>query len=80
MASDDFNFEMIDQIFISIDAELFLPRGLRMHVTCITNIVQVGSDQEMLDKFVAVLDPGEATTYVSERRGMTVSKNPNAIH
>mgnify|MGYP006979900638 CR=1 FL=1 len=79
MSNDEFNFEMLDQIFIAIDAELFLPRGLRMHVTCVTNIVQPGDDSQ-LDKFVAVLDPGEAEKYVAERRGMTFATDSNIIH
>lgn len=79
MRSSDFDFRLLDQMFITIDAELFLPRGLRMHVTCITNIVQVGADSAELDKFVAVLDPGEAETYIQERRGMTVASTPKHI-
>ncbi|MEO1289772.1 MAG: hypothetical protein AAFV93_18570 [Chloroflexota bacterium] len=75
-----FDFKLLDQMFITIDAELFLPRGLRMHVTCITNIVQVGTDSAELDKFVAVLDPGEASKYVQERRGMTVASPPKHVH
>lgn len=79
MNSEGFDFERLDQIFIAIDAELFLPRGLRMHVTCITNIVQPGDDRQ-LDKFVAIVDPGEAEKYVSERRGMTFVSDRNSIH
>lgn len=63
---------MLDQIFISIDAELYLPRGLRMIVTCITNIVQVDENNHELDKFVAVVDPGEAHVYAIERRGISM--------
>ncbi|MGB7337842.1 MAG: hypothetical protein WBC91_03035 [Phototrophicaceae bacterium] len=80
MTDADFNFSVLDQVFISIDAELFLPRGLRMHVTCITNIVQAGSDLSSLDKFVAILDPGEARKYILERRGTHVSSQSAAIH
>ncbi|MCA9912489.1 MAG: hypothetical protein KC496_04055, partial [Anaerolineae bacterium] len=29
----------LEHLFITVDAELFLPRGLRMPVTCVTNIV-----------------------------------------
>lgn len=61
----------LNQLYFAIDAELFLPRGLRMVVTCVTNIV-ASSDGE-LDKFVAVLDPGEAYLYVQERRGMDLN-------
>lgn len=66
----------LDQIFISIDTELYLPRGLRMIVTCITNIVQVDDNNHELDKFVAVVDPGEAHIYAVERRGISMI-NPN---
>lgn len=80
MESDSFDYNMLDQIFVTIDTELFLPRGLRMHVTCVTNIVQIDVDTATLDKFVAVLDPGEARQYVQERRGMTITTTQDTIH
>lgn len=60
----------IEHLFISVDGELFLANGLKMLVTCITNIVPRGNEDDGLDKFVAVLDPGEARNYVEERRGL----------
>lgn len=57
----------LETLFFTVDAELFLPHGLRMHVVCVTNIVPV-NDHEALDKFVAILDPGEAAAYVAERK------------
>ena len=80
MEASDFNYEVLDQVFISIDTEIFLPRGLRMHVTCVTNIVQVDIENASLDKFVAVLDPGEVEHYIRERRGMTISTKRHVIH
>ncbi|GAB5492372.1 MAG: hypothetical protein Phog2KO_25870 [Phototrophicaceae bacterium] len=71
---------MLDQIFISIDAELFLPNGLRMLVTCITNIVQVNDQTHDLDKFVAIVDPGEAQSYILERRGTSSSIHSRFAH
>lgn len=70
----ELNLMMIDQIFIAVDAELYLPRGLRMIVTCITNIVQIDAEKHELDKFVAVVDPGEAHIYTQERRIMNVGQ------
>lgn len=58
----------LEQLFITVDAELFLPRGLRLPVTCVTNIVSEDSEEERLEKFVAVLDPGEVKPYIQERR------------
>jgi hypothetical protein len=58
----------LEYLFIAIDAELYLPRGLKMHVTCVTNIVPHSDKSDELDKFVAVLDPGEAKSYILERK------------
>lgn len=71
---------MLDQIFISIDTELYLPKGLRMMVTCITNIVQVDEHNHELDKFVAVVDPGEAHIYAVERRGISMINHDTRKH
>jgi len=70
----------LDHLFLSIDAELYLPRGLRMVVTCVTNIVTLSVDDAALDKFVAVLDPGEAHLYVQERRGMNLPDTIQVVH
>lgn len=70
----------LEQIFLSIDAELFLPRGLRMSVTCITNIVPRNNDDDGLDKFVAVLDPSEAQAYIQERRGLSLPNADERVH
>ena len=80
MTISDFNYDILDQVFITIDTEIFLPGGLRMHVACVTNIAQVNSDTATLDKFVAILDPGEAEHYIRERRGMTLSPKRHTIH
>lgn len=58
----------LEDLFITINAEIFLPRGLKMLVTCVTNIVTYG-EEVGLDKFVAILDPGEAQMYIRERKG-----------
>jgi hypothetical protein len=58
----------LEQLFITVDAELYLPRGLRLPVTCVTNIVPHERDDDGLEKFVAVLDPGEVQPYIQERR------------
>lgn len=58
----------LENMFFSIDTELFLPRGLMMHVTCVTNIVPRGGAEDGLDKFVAILDPGEVPPYIAERK------------
>lgn len=71
---------MLDQIFISIEAEIFLPKGLRMLVNCITNIVEVDASTHALDKFVAIVDPGEAQHYILERRGMSEAIHTTMIH
>lgn len=76
----DLDSPILEQLFIAIDAELFLPRGLRLIVTCVTNIVQAMTDNNHLDKFVAVLDPGEAKQYIVERRDINTQYNDNLIH
>ena len=57
----------LDDLFITVDAEMFLPRGLRMVVTCVTNIVPHFNNGNV-DKFVAIVDPGEAERYIAERQ------------
>lgn len=60
----------LEDLFFPIDAELFLPRGLRMDVICVTNIVPDPDSGEGLEKFVAVLDHSEVEQYINERRGI----------
>lgn len=62
------NMPSLEHLFIAIETELYLPRGLRMPVSCVTNIVPHGNDTDALDKFVAVLDPGETRFYIRERK------------
>lgn len=70
----------IDHLFIAIDAEMYLPRGMRIVVTLVTNIVPFQSeDIHDLDKFVAVLDPGETTHYIRERRDMNLPAHLNVV-
>lgn len=70
----------LEDLFITIDAELFLPRGLRMDVTCVTNIVPQGDEHDSLQKFVAVLDPSEARAYIVERRGTNNKGHHERLH
>lgn len=70
----------LEQMFIAVDGELYLARGLKMMVTCITNIVPRGNDDNGLDKFVAVLDSGEAQNYVEERRGLGNVDSGEKLH
>jgi len=72
LISDD--VPQIEHLFITVHAELFLSHGLRMHVACVTNIVPREANSNRLEKFVAILDPGEVQAYVSER------KQTNAMH
>jgi hypothetical protein len=60
----------IEDLFFSLDAELYLPRGLRMDVICVTNIVPDQESDDGLEKFVAVLDYSEVEQYIIERRGV----------
>ncbi len=62
------NLPPLEQLFITVEAELFLPHGLRLPVTCVTNIVPHDPTEDSLEKFVAVLDPGEVRPYIQERR------------
>lgn len=70
----------LDQLFITVDAELYLPRGLRMIVSCVTNIVPHGTAHDGLDKFVAILDPTEVETYIFERKGSSTSQPNERLH
>ncbi|MEO0599207.1 MAG: hypothetical protein AAF126_24060 [Chloroflexota bacterium] len=71
----------LDHLFIAIDAELYLPRGMRIVVTCVTNIVPFDNeDIHDLDKFIAVLDPGEVNHYIRERRGMNLQSHVKHVH
>ena len=69
----------LEDLFIAIHAEIYLPRGLRMLVTCVTNIVSHGIESG-LDKFVAILDPGEAQMYVQERKGSSTTTGDKMLH
>lgn len=57
----------LQDVFIAIEADLYLPGGLKMPVTCVTNIVPHGNHEDRMDKFVAVLDPSETRFYIDER-------------
>lgn len=72
----------LDTVFITVEADLYLPRGLRMSVACVTNIVPLdnGDDSDGLNKFVAVLDPGEAQAYIDERSGMDFPDDDPILH
>lgn len=70
----------LEQLFVAIETELYLPRGLRMPVTCITNIVPHGRPMEALDKFVAVLDMSESQVYIQERRGTGTTPQTERLH
>jgi hypothetical protein len=70
----------LENLFITIDSEMFLPHGLRLDVTCVTNIVPQGEKNEGLQKFVAVLDPSEARAYILERRGTNSAGHREKLH
>jgi hypothetical protein len=70
----------LENLFISVEGELFLARGLKLLVVCITNIVPCGNENEGLDKFVAVLDPGEARNYIEERQGLSSTDSNEILH
>lgn len=57
----------MQSLFVMNEADLFLPKGLRVPVTCVTNIVPRNQPYEAVDKFVAILDPAEAQHYIEER-------------
>jgi hypothetical protein len=71
--------QLIEDFFFPVDSELFLPRGLRMDVICVTNIVPDPDSGEGLEKFVAVLDHSEVEQYISERRGIGMPTR-NSVH
>jgi hypothetical protein len=70
----------LENLFITIDSEMFLPHGLRLDVTCVTNIVPQRDEDESLQKFVAVLDPSEARAYILERRGTNSAGQHERLH
>lgn len=70
----------IEQLFIAVDTELFLTKGLRMPVTCVTNIVPYGNIASGLEKFVAILDPSEANQYIAERKGTSMVEPGERFH
>lgn len=67
-------------LFIAVETQLFLPRGLKINVSCVTNIVAEDETEESLDKFVAVLDPSEAQLYVMERSDGYVPQRTQYLH
>lgn len=70
----------LETMFFVVDSELYLPRGLRMQVACITNIVPLGEPDYGLDKFVAIVDPGEVSTYIAERRTQGMAWHTSWLH
>jgi hypothetical protein len=70
----------LEHIFISFNSEMYLKGGLRLSVICVTNIVPYGQPTAGLDKFVALLDPGEAKTYIRERRGSAGIQDGERLH
>lgn len=68
----------LEDLFIAVNVDLYLPRGLKMIVTCVTNMV-MHEDDYGIEKFVAILDPGEVQIYIDERRsGQTA--NTKQLH
>lgn len=67
-------------LFIAVETELFLPHGLKINVSCVTNIVPEDESEDSLDKFVAVLDPSEAQLYVMERSDGYVPQRTQYLH
>jgi|GEM_PF-2232773 len=57
----------LHRLFITLEAELYLPHGLRMPVSCVTNIVPYETSGGSVDKFLAILDRGETLAYIEER-------------
>ena len=70
----------IEQLFIAVDTDLFLGKGLRMPVTCVTNIVPYGNIANGLEKFVAVLDPAEVNLYIAERKDTSMVEPGERLH
>lgn len=70
----------LQDLFIATETELYLPNGLRMSVCCVTNIVPHGEPAMGMDKFVAILDPGEAQSYISERRHLQAYNEHPRVH
>lgn len=70
----------LQHVFIAVESELYMPRGLRLPVICVTNIVPHGDEEDSMDKFVAVLDPGEAELYINERTGNNRPHHDDRIH
>lgn len=70
----------LEHLFIAIDGMLFMPDGLRVDVCCVTNIVPRGEPEDGLDKFVAILDPGEAQFYIDERTGANLPPDNGRVH
>jgi hypothetical protein len=68
----------LQNLFIATNAELFLPRGLKIVVSCVTNIVPRRED-DTVDKFVAVLDPSEAQLYIQERADGYMPRRTNYV-
>lgn len=75
------NIPDLQDLFIAIETELYLPHGLRMPVCCVTNIIPRGSTPaEGMDKFVAILDPSETRAYINERSGNVVPTFEDRLH
>ncbi|MGJ3237974.1 MAG: hypothetical protein ACFE0Q_04650 [Anaerolineae bacterium] len=75
--NSEFYTSDLDHIFVTVpNCDMFLAGGLRLPVTCVTNILQVkgGPEVATLNKFVAVLDAGEVQPYITERMGMIITR------
>lgn len=70
----------LENTFIAIEVEMYLPRGLKVPVCCVTNIVPGNGEDDTMDKFVAVLDPAEARAYIDERAGPLEASGSTFIH
>jgi hypothetical protein len=57
----------LQDLFIATETELYLPYGMKMPICCVTNIVPRDTPDDGMDKFVALLEPSEAESYVNER-------------
>lgn len=68
----------LEDLFIAVNVDLYLPRGLKMIVTCVTNMV-MHEDDYGIEKFVAILDPGEVQIYIEERRNGQMA-NTKQLH
>lgn len=74
------SLDPVENLFITVGGELFLPHGMRMPVACVTNIVPNGEYEDGIDKFVAVLDPAEVPTYIYERKVVSHYNHNEIVH